>query len=100
MPDLRTAMFFSTLAIELPRLQLLNFKNRVRRPLRILLAYICQLIAASFASIFVMLPTGWLNTVMANLISVPGAFLAFMLFTIGFAAFGMNELASKIKKTF
>lgn len=91
-----TIRFILAATLALLRLQMFQLDLRVRSWLRFLLAFISHVLALAFASIFLLLPAGWPEVVMANLFSMRGAFVAVMLTTFGVAAFGLATFARKI----
>ena len=96
---LRSLLFLVTVIPPVLRPQLFDIPNRVRPGLRFLLAFVCRALAVAFASVFLALPTGWFDAVMAHLFTVPGAFVASMLLAFGVGSFGMGILSAKVART-
>lgn len=99
MRTLHSALLILVACCQQMRPQLLDFPNRARPSLRLFLAFICRVIAAAFAGIFLLLPAGWPDSMATHLVSVPGVFVACWLTAVGFAAFAINELSSRITRT-
>jgi hypothetical protein len=81
------------------RHQLLDWPNRTSKPVQFALFCAFSALVWAFSEPFRQLPNGWFDIVLANLFTVPGAFVAFMLSTIFVIGCGMVLLAHKVSCT-
>jgi hypothetical protein len=99
MQSISSSLFLLFASPSALRHQLLDWPNRTSKPVRFALFCAFSALVLAFAEPFRQLPNGWFNIVLANLFTVPGAFVAFMLSAIFIISCGMVLLAHKVSCT-
>lgn len=99
MQSISSSLFLLFASPSALRHQLLDLPNRTRWSVRFLLFCMLSGLVLAFAEPFRQLPNGWFDTVLANLFTVPGAFVAFMLIVIFVMGVGIGWLANKVYNT-
>lgn len=97
--SLRSRLFLLVCSLPLLRLQFVKWLQRTRWELRFAVAAITCWLAMAFGRFITELPAGWFDAVGAQLLTVPGAWVTFMLLMIATASFGLGVLSATAART-